>query len=120
MIETSNWNPQRLEMLARLWERGDTATQIGAALGISRSAVLAKARRLGLTRKDGDEARRFERLVDYVADAPVDAPVSIARAAIRVGIPMIRAEALWREMARGLGIDDKELSDRLERRIGTR
>lgn len=115
----SHWNQARLDLLARLWERGDSASEIGNALGVTRSTVLAKARRIGLTRKTGDENERFERLVDYVADAPLNHPVSIARAAIRVGILPARALVLWRELAMRLGerdiARDPEAGNRLVR-----
>ena len=122
MTQEFKWTPARIAMLTELWERGDTATEIATRMGGTRSTVLAKARRLGLTKKNGDEASRFERLVDYVADAPLNAPVSVARAAIRVGIPVNRAKELWSALAQRLGIRDiardPEAGDRLVRRIG--
>lgn len=42
------WTPAIEADLARLWDEGKTAAQIGAALGISRNAVIGKARRMEL------------------------------------------------------------------------
>lgn len=122
MTREFKWTSARIAMLTELWERGDTATEIASQMGVTRSTVLAKARRIGLTRKDGDEAARFERLIDYVVDAPLNAPVSVARAAVRVGIPILRAKQLWSALAQRMGIRDiardPEVGDRLVRRIG--
>lgn len=121
LTEGFKWNPARITMLTDFWERGDTATQIGACMGVSRNTILAKARRMGLKRKNGDEALRFEKLVDCVANAPINSPVTIAGAAVRVGIPILRAKELWRELAQRLGVRDiarsPEAGDRLVRRI---
>ncbi len=40
------WNNERLDVLKMLWARGETATAIGATLGLSRSAVLGQIFRL--------------------------------------------------------------------------
>jgi hypothetical protein len=43
------WPDDRVERLAELWNAGEmTASQIGAKLGVSRSAVLGKVHRAGL------------------------------------------------------------------------
>lgn len=43
------WTVERVEELKRLWAEGWSGTQIGAALGITRNAVIGKANRLHLT-----------------------------------------------------------------------
>lgn len=42
------WNPEQLAELRSLWAKGWTAKRIGDKLGITRNAVVGKARRLGL------------------------------------------------------------------------
>jgi len=44
----SDWNEDQIETLKRLWANGLSAAQIGAAMGITRNAVLGKRKRLGL------------------------------------------------------------------------
>lgn len=116
------WAPARIELLRQLWERGDTAGEIASQMGLTRNAVLAKAGRLGLVRRDGDEATRFERLIDFVADAPLGRPETIKHAAMRVGLPVQRAYELWSDLASRMGIRDvardPESGDALVRRIG--
>ena len=48
----SNWDQEDIETLKRMWKEGRSATNIALALKkVSRSAVLGKVTRLGLTRK---------------------------------------------------------------------
>ncbi|WP_217431031.1 GcrA family cell cycle regulator, partial [Sphingomonas bacterium] len=43
------WTDERIEALGKMWEAGQTASQIAEALGgVSRNAVIGKAHRLGL------------------------------------------------------------------------
>lgn len=44
------WNSENIELLKRLWSRGQSAGQIAERLDCSRSAVTAKLQRLGLRR----------------------------------------------------------------------
>jgi GcrA cell cycle regulator len=44
-----SWTDERIETLRKLWEQGNTASQIAEILGgVSRNAVIGKAHRLGL------------------------------------------------------------------------
>ncbi len=43
------WTDERIETLRKMWEAGQTASQIAEELGgVSRNAVIGKAHRLGL------------------------------------------------------------------------
>lgn len=52
------WTPVRLDILKSKWEQGATATEIGELLGCSRSAVLGKKHRLGLSMRTDKEISR--------------------------------------------------------------
>ena len=44
-----SWTDERIDTLKKMWEAGQTASQIAEALGgVSRNAVIGKAHRLGL------------------------------------------------------------------------
>lgn len=43
------WSYWRVELLKKLWADGLSASQIGAALGVSRNSVIGKCHRLGLS-----------------------------------------------------------------------
>lgn len=44
-----SWTEERIDTLRKMWEGGQTASQIAEALGgVSRNAVIGKAHRLGL------------------------------------------------------------------------
>jgi GcrA cell cycle regulator len=45
---TSTWTDEMVSDLRRLWERGDSSSQIGKLIGVSRCAVIGKVHRLGL------------------------------------------------------------------------
>lgn len=47
-ILAGDWTDERMTLLKTLWASGDSASIIGAALGVSRSAVLGKVHRIGL------------------------------------------------------------------------
>lgn len=101
-----SWNPQQIADLRRHWGNGLSAAEIAAEMTLSRNAVLAKAHRLGLARKTGTEAERFEALTDIVANAPLGTPITILDAAMRVGIPLRRATDLWSALAARYGEED--------------
>ena len=42
------WTPARIERLTKMWDDGKSGNVIGAAIGVSKNAVLGKAHRLGL------------------------------------------------------------------------
>lgn len=47
----TEWSDTRISLLRKLWDEGLTGSEIGDTLGLSRSAVIAKVRRLGLERR---------------------------------------------------------------------
>jgi GcrA cell cycle regulator len=60
-LAITGWTDERVTELRRLWDNGDSASQIAATLGrTTRCAVLGKVHRLNLdSRKPSEEARRF-------------------------------------------------------------
>lgn len=112
-----SWSPQSIADLRRHWADGKTATEIAKEMGLTRSMVLAKARRLGLARKTGSEDERFEALIEIVASADLNRPVAVTDAAKRVGIPIARATELWKAFAARYGEQDiarrPDIGDRL-------
>ena len=56
---TSPWTPERIEQLKSCFAAGMTCSEIGAAIGVSRNAVIGKIHRLGLSgeRPAGARAR---------------------------------------------------------------
>lgn len=79
-----SWTEERIEMLAKMWASGMTASQIAEELGgISRNAVIGKAHRLGLKPRpspvksnDTDAAKATAAPAAPVAEAPVEAKVA--------------------------------------------
>ena len=67
-----SWTDERIETLKRMWEAGQTASQIAEALGeVSRNAVIGKAHRLELqARPSPVRINEPERAPEPVASAP--------------------------------------------------
>ena len=67
-----SWTDERIETLKRMWEAGQTASQIAEALGeVSRNAVIGKAHRLELqARPSPVRVNEPERAPEPVASAP--------------------------------------------------
>jgi len=79
-----SWTDERVALLRRLWEDGQSASKIAAQLGgVTRNAVIGKVHRLGLAgrAKPGEEVQSVAR----VARAPV--------AEIETAIAVVEAEA---------------------------
>ena len=55
-----SWTPENIAQLKKLWSEGLTATAIGSALQISKNAVIGKAHRLDLTRRQSPIVRHAE------------------------------------------------------------
>lgn len=48
----TTWTPKREETLRQMWERGDPASVIAERLGVSRSSICSKSRRMGLAGRE--------------------------------------------------------------------
>lgn len=46
--EASDWTPERIELLTRLWKGGVITSEIGCRLGITKNAAIGKVHRLNL------------------------------------------------------------------------
>jgi GcrA cell cycle regulator len=78
-----SWTEERIETLRKMWEGGQTASQIAEALGgVSRNAVIGKAHRLELQSRPSPvvpkevEAKAEPELVVAAAPPPPPQPVS--------------------------------------------
>jgi GcrA cell cycle regulator len=79
------WTDERIDTLKKMWEDGQTASQIAEALGqVSRNAVIGKAHRLGLQSRPSPvkpneaPAAPVEAAPKPVAEAPAPKPVVAA------------------------------------------
>jgi hypothetical protein len=97
----SIWPPERVRRLEELWWAGHSAALIARELGVTRGAVIRKARRLGLLEPPADReeiaaerALRNEKIAALGAEGM--RPVDIARA---LGIP---PSIVWRILPRRL------------------
>jgi GcrA cell cycle regulator len=51
------WTPEKIELLKQQWDAGMSITQIGKNLGMTRNAVVGKAHRMGLQRRESPIVR---------------------------------------------------------------
>jgi GcrA cell cycle regulator len=82
------WTDERIETLRKMWEGGQTASQIAEELGgVSRNAVIGKAHRLGLQSRPSP-VRPNEPDARTASPVPAEPrPAPIARAPERVAAP---------------------------------
>ncbi|MDF2494947.1 GcrA family cell cycle regulator [Sphingomonas sp.] len=81
-----SWTEERIDTLRKMWEGGQTASQIAEALGgVSRNAVIGKAHRLGLqsrpspvVSKDAEAKAAAAAAAAAAAPAPAPEPVVAA------------------------------------------
>ena len=52
-----SWNQQKVENLKKLWNEGVATSQIGEQLGFTKNAVIGKAFRLGLERRQNSRKK---------------------------------------------------------------
>ena len=55
-----SWNNQKVEDLKKLWNEGVATSQIGVQLGFTKNAVIGKAFRLGLERRQNSEKNQLK------------------------------------------------------------
>jgi len=107
------WTDERIDTLKKMWEDGQTASQIAEALGqVSRNAVIGKAHRLGLQSrpspvKPNEPAAAVEVAPKPVAEAPAPKPVVAAPPAP----PPAPAEVVAPPVARVADVDEDEDED---------
>lgn len=103
------WTESHHDELRRLWNEGLTASQIAERMGpgFSRSAITGKARRLGLEERGSPTSsparEKFEVMVDLIANAPLNQPLSIFEAARLAGIERESARNRWRILCMKMG-----------------
>lgn len=55
------WTREQDALLAQLWDTGQSGSQIGKQLGVSRCSILGRARRIGLPPRISEESKAFTR-----------------------------------------------------------
>ncbi|BCA57376.1 GcrA family cell cycle regulator [Sphingomonas sp. HMP6] len=77
-----SWTDERIDTLRRMWEAGQTASQIAEELGgVSRNAVIGKAHRLGLQSRPSPVKPNDPAAVKAAAAPPAPKPAAPAVAA---------------------------------------
>ncbi|MES2755667.1 MAG: GcrA family cell cycle regulator [Pseudomonadota bacterium] len=80
-----SWTDERIATLSKMWEGGQTASQIAEALGgVSRNAVIGKAHRLGLQARPSPVKPNEPAAVEGVVKP---APPSVAKAVVEAPRP---------------------------------
>ncbi|MEP7007416.1 MAG: GcrA family cell cycle regulator [Sphingomonas bacterium] len=75
-----SWTDERIDTLRKMWEAGQTASQIAEELGgVSRNAVIGKAHRLGLQSRPSPVKPNEPDAAKAAAAEPKPAPAPIAR-----------------------------------------
>ena len=102
MDAASGWTDDRVELLAKLWGEGLSASQVAAALGggVTRNAVIGKVHRLGLSGRAKAGAPAPQRAVAKVrpphqprVDQGVRVPSREGDAGLRQNLPL--ADSRW-------------------------
>ena len=57
-MNPSEWTPERIAELSRLWDEGLSTSKIGLRLGITKNSVVGKVRRLDLTMRRAPAAKK--------------------------------------------------------------
>ncbi len=77
------WTPSKVVTMCRMWDDGDSAAEIGRAIGMTRNAVLGKAHRLRLgthkakVKERGGRPRKPARMVLAKISAPLPKPQAV-------------------------------------------
>jgi GcrA cell cycle regulator len=84
-MTSHDWTPESIALLERLWAEGPSCTEIARRMGLSKGAVVGKARRLGLPAREAPANIAKQRSRAVVARPAARSnrglPVSGARAA---------------------------------------
>ncbi|WP_375464079.1 GcrA family cell cycle regulator [uncultured Methylobacterium sp.] len=80
-----SWTDERVALLRRLWEDGQSASKIAAQLGgVSRNAVIGKVHRLGLS---GRAVKPADEAVAGRREVTVEAEIALAIAVVELEAP---------------------------------
>ena len=113
MARTIVWDDVMIGQISTLWVQGLTASEIGVRLGITKNAVLGKARRLGLPARGSpiirtlgeavtNKPERHKRAVNAQRSTPAEPPIRpaiTARHDQRHAFPVITARPTVRQPA---------------------
>jgi GcrA cell cycle regulator len=92
---TEGWTPERVATLKKLWERGESASQIAAALGdVSRNGVIGKIHRLGLpgrTTTSRSIQSKKNRNGSVIRPTRVKPPTKPVKVASDIALPILRS-----------------------------
>ena len=61
-----SWNQQKVDDLKKLWNEGVATSRIGEQLGFTKNAVIGKAFRLGLERRQNSRKKKHLILLLYL------------------------------------------------------
>lgn len=96
------WPPERTTKLAALWASGQSAGRIADQLGVTRSAVMGRVRRLGLPKRGNPviTLATMHRFDDALTDNPA---LSLAEVSGIAGIDPEYGERVFARICKGLG-----------------
>lgn len=78
------WTDEKVKLLVQLWESGQSITQIGKALGMTRNAVVGKAHRIGLAKRASPIMRSEKPAQPRPAPSHQAGPPAAPRAPVQV------------------------------------
>ncbi|ANU08461.1 GcrA family cell cycle regulator [Paraurantiacibacter namhicola] len=83
-----SWTEERIATLTKMWEGGNTASQIAEELGgVSRNAVIGKAHRLGLKSRPSPVKANDKKKAKPAAKKPAAKPKAAAKPAPKAAAP---------------------------------
>lgn len=78
------WTDEKVKLLVQLWESGQSITQIGKGLGMTRNAVVGKAHRIGLAKRASPIVRSDKPAQPRPAPAPHASPPATPRVSVQM------------------------------------
>jgi GcrA cell cycle regulator len=107
------WTDERIDTLRKMWEGGQTASQIAEVLGgVSRNAVIGKAHRLGLQSRPSPVKPNDPDTKAAVAAAPAESKPAPAKMPERVAAPAPAAAPIVAKEV--VEADDEDEDDDIE------